>query len=259
MKRLIAIAIATLAILTTTFFSAAATAELTAEEIVKKAEDIMRGQSNIGKLTMMVTNPNFERTLTMEYWEKGKNLSLVKITSPAPQAGNVFLKVENNMWNYIHSAEMIIDIPPSMMMDSWMGSDFTNDDLVRESSIVDDYDPVLLKNEVLNEGEAYVLELTAKPDAPVVWGKILVYVRVSDYAPLKYEYYDEKGKLIRIMTMSKIVKMGWRAYPTVWTMEPKNKEGHKTVVIVDEIKFDVPISDKIFSYSNLKRGIIPSQ
>ncbi|MBN1574264.1 MAG: outer membrane lipoprotein-sorting protein [Deltaproteobacteria bacterium] len=256
MKRITAVFAAVLAM---GLFKAAIAAELTAEEIVKRAEDIMRGQSNIGKLTMIVTNPNFERTITMEYWEKGQDLSLVKITSPAKEAGTVFLKVENNMWNYIHSAEMIIDIPPSMMMNSWMGSDFTNDDLVRESSIVDDYMPFLLENSVLSEGEAYTLELTAKPDAPVVWGKILVYVRVSDYAPLKYEYYDEKGKLMRIMTMSKIVKMGKRAYPTVWTMEPKNKKNHKTIVIVDEIKFDVPISDKIFSYSNLKRGIIPSQ
>lgn len=254
MKRMIAIFIA---FLTTILLSSTALAELTAEEIVKRAEDIMRGQSNIGKLTMIVTNPNFERTLTMEYWEKGKDLSLVKIISPAKEAGTVSLKVDNNMWNYLPSVEKVIKIPPSMMMQSWMGSDFTNDDLVRESSIVDDYDPALLKNEVLGEGEAYVLELTAKPDAPVVWGKILVYVRVSDYAPLKYEYFDERGKLIRVMSMSKIKKIGRRAYPTVWTMVPKNKEGRKTVIIVDEIKFDVPIDKNIFSLSNLKRGIIP--
>ncbi len=254
MKRIVAIFVVFLVM---GLFKAAVAAELTAEEIVKRAEDIMRGSSNIGKLTMIVTNPNFKRTLTMEYWEKGKDLSLVKIISPAKEAGTVSLKVDNNMWNYLPSVEKVIKIPPSMMMQSWMGSDFTNDDLVRESSIVDDYTPVLLENSMLSEGEAYTLELTAKPDAPVVWGKILVYVRVSDYAPMKYEYYDERGKLIRVMTMSKIKKIGRRAYPTVWTMVPKNKEGRETVIIVDEIKFDVPIDKNIFSLSNLKRGIIP--
>lgn len=254
MKRLIAIITA---ILTTGLFNAAVSAELTAEEIVRKAEDIMRGSSNIGKLTMIVTNPNFERTITMEYWEKGKDLSLVKITSPAKEAGTVSLKVDNNMWNYIPSIEEIVKISPSMMMQSWMGSDFTNDDLVRESSIVDDYTPALLEKRMLEEGEVYTLELTARPDAPVVWGKILVSIRVADYAPLKYEYYDERGKLIRVMSMSKIKKIGKRAYPTVWTMLPKNKEGRKTIIIVNEIKFDVPIDKNVFSYSNLKRGIVP--
>jgi outer membrane lipoprotein-sorting protein len=254
MKRLIAVMVL---VFVAGLFNTAVAAELTAEEIVKKAEDIMRGSSNVGKLTMKVTNPNFERTLTMDYWEKGKDLSLVKITSPAKEAGMVSLKVDNNMWNYIPSIEKVIKIPPSMMMQSWMGSDFTNDDLVRESSIVDDYTPAMLEKKMLEEGEAYTLELTAKPEAPVVWGKILVSIRVADYAPLKYEYYDEKGKLIRVMSMSKIKKIGRRAYPTVWIMVPKNKEGRKTIIIVNEIKFDVPINSSIFSLSNLKRGVIP--
>ena len=254
MKRLIAILTA---FLVTFFFSVAHSAELTAEEIVKKAEDIMRGQSNVGKMTMTITNPNWERTLIMDYWEKGKDKSLVKLISPAKEAGTVSLKIDNNMWNYIPSVEKVIKIPPSMMMQSWMGSDFTNDDLVKESSIVDDYTPKLLKNRTLSEEEVYTMELTAKPDAPVVWGKILLYIRVTDFTPMKYEYYDEKEKLIRVMTMSKIKKVGKRSYPTVWTMEPKNKEGYKTVIIVNEIKFDVPIDKKIFSLSNLKRGIVP--
>ena len=254
MKRMIAILAA---ILVTGLFNVAHSAELTAEDIVKKAEDTMRGQSNIGNMTMTITNPNWERTLVMDYWEKGKDKSLVKLTSPAKEAGMVSLKIDNNMWNYIPSVEKVIKIPPSMMMQSWMGSDFTNDDLVKESSIVDDYTPKLLPKKTLSEGEAYVMELTAKPEAPVVWGKILLYVRVSDFAPMKYEYYDEKGKLIRVMNMSKIKKVGKRAYPTVWTMEPKNKVGHKTVITVNEIKFDVPIDKNIFSLSNLKRGIVP--
>lgn len=254
MKRLIAIFTA---VLVAGIFNVAHSAELTAEEIVKKAEDTMRGQSNVGKMTMTITNPNWERTLVMDYWEKGKDKSLVKLTSPAKEAGTVSLKIENNMWNYIPSVEKVIKIPPSMMMQSWMGSDFTNDDLVKESSIVEDYTPKLLPNKTLSEGEAYVIELTAKPEAPVVWGKILLYVRVLDFAPMKYEYYDEKGKLIRVMTMSKIKKVGKRAYPTVWTMVPKNKAGHKTVIIVNEIKFDVPIDKNVFSLSNLKRGIVP--
>jgi len=232
-------------------------AELTAEEITRKAEDLMRGRSNTATLTMTITTPNWERTLTMDSWEKGKDKSLVKITSPAKEAGTVSLKVENNMWNYLPSVEKIIKIPPTMMMQSWMGSDFTNDDLVKESSIVDDYDPSVLGKETLDQGEAYVVELIPKPEAAVVWGRIVAYIRDGDYVPLKYEYYDEKGKLIRVMDLTEIKEMGGRTIPTVWTMVPKTKEGRETVIILNRIEFDVPISDDIFSLSNLERGIIP--
>jgi len=246
--------------LCTLFLGIALTAfaqEMTADEIVRKAEDIMRGSSNVGVMSMQIITPNWERTLDMKYWEKGKDRSLVKITAPAKEAGTVSLKVDYNMWNYLPSVEKVIKIPPSMMMQSWMGSDFTNDDLVRESSIVDDYDPALLGTETLDQGEAYLLELTAKPDAPVVWGKINIFIRVEDFAPLRYEYFDEDGDMIRVMYMSEIRVIDGRSYPTVWTMEPINEEGKKTIITVHEINFDVPVDDSIFNLSNLKRGIVP--
>lgn len=255
MKRIL-IGVSLLALLAWSVLPALAQ-EMTADEIVRKAEDIMRGSSNVGVMSMHIVNPNWERTLDMKYWEKGKDRSLVKITAPAKEAGTVSLKVDNNMWNYLPSVEKVIKIPPSMMMQSWMGSDFTNDDLVRESSIVDDYDPALLGTKELEQGEAYILELTAKPEAPVVWGKINVYIRVEDFAPLRYEYYDEEGEMIRVMYMSDIKKIDGRSYPTVWTMEPVKEEGKKTIVTMHEINFDVPIDDSIFNLSDLKRGIVP--
>jgi outer membrane lipoprotein-sorting protein len=208
-------------------------------------------------MSMHIINPNWERTLEMKYWEKGKDRSLVRITAPAREAGTISLKVENNMWNYLPSVERVIKVEPSMMMQSWMGSDFTNDDLVRESSIVDDYDPTLVGTEVLEEGEAYVLDLVAKPEAPVVWGKITLYIRAEDFAPLRYEYFDEDGEMIRVMYMSDIERIDGRSYPMVWTMVPVKEEGKMTIITVHEIQFDVPIDDNIFNYSNLRRGIVP--
>ena len=233
--------------------------DITAEDIVKKAEEIMRGQSNKGTMTMTIVNPNWERTLTMDYWEKGKDRSLVKIISPPKEAGTVSLKVENNMWNYLPSVEKVVKIPPSMMMQSWMGSDFTNDDLVKESSIVEDYTPALTGKETIDGMETHMLELTARPEAAVVWGKLILYIRVGDYAPMKYEYYDEKGKLIRVMTMTEISDVDGRPYPHLWTMVPKSedKKGRKTIIKVEKIEFNVPIDDDVFNLSNLTRGVIP--
>jgi len=229
-------------------------AEPTAQDLIKEAEDLMRGQSNVGTMTMIITTPHWERTMTMDYWEKGKDLSLVKVTAPAKEAGTVSLKVDQNMWNYIPSVEKVIKVPPSMMMQSWMGSDFTNDDLVRESSISRDYDAALTGKKTLPEGETYVLELIPKPEAAVVWGKITAYVRVTDHIPIMYEYYDEKGKLIRVMELTDIRRMGGRVIPTRWTLVPKTKEGRKTVIVMNKIEFNVPISDDVFSLSKLKGG-----
>ncbi len=231
-----------------------AAAEPTAQDLVKEAEELMRGQSNVGTMTMMITTPHWKRTMTMDYWEKGKNLSLVKVTAPAKEAGTVSLKVDQDMWNYIPSVEKVIKVPPSMMMQSWMGSDFTNDDLVRESSISRDYNAAITGKQSKPDGDVYVLDLVPKPEAAVVWGKITAYVRVSDHIPIKYEYYDERGKLIRVMDLTDIKRMGGRTIPTVWTMVPKTKEGQKTVIVLVRIKFNVPISDDVFSLSKLKGG-----
>jgi outer membrane lipoprotein-sorting protein len=203
---------------------------------------------------MIITTPHWERTMTMDCWEKGKDKSLVKITAPAKDVGTVSLKVENNMWNYIPSVEKVVKVPPSMMMQSWMGSDFTNDDLVKESSISRDYDAAIKGKKTLPEGECYILELIPKPEAAVVWGKIVAYVRVSDRVPLMYEYYDEKGKLIRVMEFADIKRMGGRVIPSRWTLIPKTKENRKTVIVLDKIEFNVPISDEVFSLSKLKGG-----
>ena len=229
-------------------------AEPTAQDLIKEAEDLMRGQSNTGTFTMSITTPNWERSMTMDYWEKGKEKSLMKVVSPAKEAGTVSLKIGNEMWNYIPSVEKVIKVPPSMMMQSWMGSDFTNDDIVKESSISRDYQAKITGKQALPDGQCYVLDLIPRPEAAVVWGKITAYVRVSDHIPLKYEFFDEKGKLIRYQDLSVIKKMGGRTIPTVMTMIPVTKKGKKTVLVIDKINFNVPISDDVFSLSKLKGG-----
>lgn len=229
-------------------------AEPTAQDLIREAEDLMRGQSNTGSFTMTITTPNWERSMTMDYWEKGKDKSLMKVVSPAKEAGTISLKIGNEMWNYIPSVEKVIKVPPSMMMQSWMGSDFTNDDIVKESSISRDYEAAITGKETLPDGQCYVLTLIPKPEAAVVWGKLVAYVRVGDHIPLKYEFYDEGGKLIRYEALSEIKRMGGRTIPTVMTMIPVTKKGKKTVLVINRINFDVPISEDVFSLSRLKGG-----
>jgi len=227
---------------------------LTALEIIKKSQDIVRGQSSKGTMEMTIIKPKWKRTMVMDFWEDGRDKFFTRITSPAKDAGVSSLKIEKNMWNYLPNIERTIKIPPSLMSQPWLGSDFTNDDLVRENSLELDFTHNLLGEEVINGTKSYKVELIPKQDAAVVWGKIIYYVDVKDFLPVKEEFYDEDGKLIRLMIFSDVKKMHDRLIPAKMEMIPINKEGNKTILIYKDIQFNVKISDEIFSLRNLKEG-----
>lgn len=227
--------------------------ELTAKEIIRKVEQLLRGDSAHSIMEMTIVNPAWERALRMESWEKGRKKTLVRILSPKKEEGVGSLKIGYQMWNYLPRVERVIKIPPSMMMSSWMGSDFTNDDLVKESSFVEDYNHELAGTVALAGNRAYRIEAVPKPDAPVVWGKLVFFVRAGDFVPLRQEYYSESGELVRYLEFKEIKEMGGRTLPTRWEMVPVNKKGKMTVIDLIDIEFDIPISEEIFTLRNLKK------
>ncbi len=202
---------------------------------------------------MHIIRPKWERTLSFKAWAKGTKYSLIYITAPAKEKGQVFLKRDKEMWNWLPSIGRTIKIPPSMMMQSWMGSDMTNDDLVKESSIVEDYDHKLVGTEELNGYECYKIELIPKENAAVVWGKIYSWITQKEFFTLKNEYYDEDGYLVNTETLSKIKNVGDRTIPTYFEMVPAGKPGNKTTMEFTHIRFNIPIDDTFFSIQNMKR------
>lgn len=226
---------------------------LTAAEIVDKANQKFRGATSRGEVTMTILRPSWKRDITMKSWAKGDSYSLILITAPARDKGTSFLKRKKEVWNWQPSIERVIKLPPSMMSQSWMGSDFTNDDLVRENSIVDDFYAKLLEEEKINDRNTYKIELIPKEGAAVVWGKIILWIDKQDFIELKGEFYDEDEELINIMNSSEIQKMGGRIIATKIEMIPADKPGHKTIIEYKNIVFDEPISDDFFSVQNMKR------
>lgn len=235
-------------------FTSVSAQEPTARDIVKKSDNLLRGDTNRGTYEMTITTPAWQRTLKLRSWQKGQEKTFIRLLEPPKDAGTGFLKIKNEMWTYLPSVERTIKIPPSMMMQPWMGSDFTNDDLVRESSIVDDYQHKLVKTESINGEDAWIVESHPRPDAPVVWGKIIHGVRKADYMPLKAEYFDEKGARIRVLVYSQIKRMHDRAIPTLWEMTPvtEAKKGRRTTIRIHDAEFNVPLED-IFNLKSLQR------
>jgi len=221
-------------------------------EIIKKVDQKMRGNYSYQEMEMKIVRPDWERAVTMKSWSKGTTYALILITSPAKEKGQVFLKRDTEMWNWVPSIERMIKIPPSMMMQSWMGSDFTNDDLVRESSIVIDYEHNYMGEEDINGTTCWKLELIPKPEAPVVWGKIIAWID-KEYNQLKVEYYDEDEYLVNIMNQSNIRQMDDREIPTHLEMIPADEEGKKTVINILSATFDDPIPENFFSQQNMQR------
>lgn len=227
--------------------------ELTATEIVAKADQKNRGTTSEGEMTMTIIRPKWKRTVSMKYWSKGDDYFLIYITAPAKEKGQVFLKVGKEMWNYVPTISRMIKIPPSMMMQSWMGSDFTNDDLVKQSSIVKDYDHVLEGEETVRGKDCYKIVLTPHPDAPVVWGKIISWITKDGYNLWQSEYYDEDGYLQNNEFASDIKHMGDRDIPTHIEMIPAGEEGKKTVMDIINVAFNKTIDDSFFSKQNMKQ------
>ncbi len=223
------------------------------KEIIRISDEKFRGTSSEGEMTMIIQRPTWSREVSMKNWSLGTEYSLIYITAPAKEKGQVFLKRDKEMWNWVPSIERMIKIPPSMMMQSWMGSDFTNDDLVRESSIVEDYNHKLIGEEKIGDYDCYKAELIPLDDAPVVWGKVIMWVSKTDYYWLKAEYYDEDGNLVNTEVLSDIKQMDDRKIPTRMEMIPADEEGNKTIIIFNNIKFKVKLDESFFSQQNMKR------
>ncbi len=235
--------------------------DIDVEDVVARAEAAMRGDRTYCNCEMTVSSPRLAspRTVAFESWsdEPGKR-SFIRIHEPTKDSGTGFLKLHPNLWMYVPRVERTIRVPPSMMLQSWMGSDFTNDDLVRESSEVEHYDHVLLGvdpgSEASGGRRSYVVEYRPHEDAPVVWGRIVAWIDAELGTPLLQEFYDEEGAKIRVMRFSEVREVDGRNVPHRWTLTPLEKPGHQTVVAVGEIRYDLDIDESVFTTRNLKRG-----
>ena len=225
-----------------------------AKEIVKKADEKWNGEkSSQGTMTMTIVRPTWERTIQFKIWTLGRDYSMTLITSPAKEKGQAFLKRETEMWNWMPSISRMIKLPPSMMADGWMGSDYTNDDILKESSMVVDFTHKIVGSETIEGWDCWKIEMLPKEDAAVVWGKVIRWISKEEYLMMKSEYYDEDEYLVKTEYGKDVKTMDDRKIPSKIEIIPADKENQKTVLVIDDIKFNVPLQDSFFSQQNMKR------
>jgi outer membrane lipoprotein-sorting protein len=227
--------------------------EIDARAVIERVESLLWAKTMQGEFEMSIVTPRWRRTLELRVAIERPTRSFIRVRAPAKEAGIGSLRIGAEMWNYLPNIERTIKIPPSMMLQPWMGSDFTNDDLVKASNAVNDYTHKTLRTETIEGAPVLVIEAVPKPDAAVVWGRILYWVRSADFVPLKEEFYSERGELVRVMTFTDVRPLGGRIVPTRWEIRPQAKPDNATVVVLKSAVYDQPIDTELFTQRNLQK------
>lgn len=235
-------------------FSCSSLYAVDATEIIKKSEEAVRGNTQTALVEIVIKTRRWTRSMEMKSWENRlEKKSFSEIIAPEKDAGNRFLLINQDMRQYLPKLKKDIKISPSMMLQSWMGSDFTNDDLIKESSITKDYFHTLDGNETVDGQKCYKIFLKPKPESAVVWGKIVYYARISDCLPVREEFYNEHGVMKKVMTCGEYRMMHDRIIPTTYRMQTVGKEDRYTMMLIRSARFNEQIPTSVFTLQNLKR------
>lgn len=222
-----------------------------AQAVVEDSFNYMRGKTSVCTLDMTIHRPDWERTIMIKVWTKGQNDSIFRIIAPPKDHGNGTLKKKREMWMYNPKVNRVIKIPPSMMSQAWMGSDFSNDDLSKTESLIKDYSHTIIGTETHEGKKVYVIKSTPKPGAPVVWGMQRLKIR-EDHIFLAQEFYDEDLKLVKALTTLQIQMLGGKLFPRVWKMQKADVKDEYTMLEYKELTFDQNLPDSLFTLSSLK-------
>ncbi|TVQ99462.1 MAG: outer membrane lipoprotein-sorting protein [Desulfovibrionales bacterium] len=239
-----------------TMFCLAASSPVHADDptdIIQRMEQVMRGDSSYAEMAMTIQRPRFSREMAMRAWMLGRDYSMILITAPARDAGTGYLMRQDSIWNYDPRIDRTVRLPSSMMAQSWMGSDFTNDDLVRDTDPVNDFDHELLGREEYQGREALVIRMIPKPGTPIVWGKVEMWICQDTFIQLRVENFDQQNELVNTMKLNEIRRFGDREIPSRITVIPAGKDNEQTVLEYQKIEFDIEISDRFFTQENMQR------
>ncbi len=219
--------------------------------LVRGAVDYLRGETSRAEVKMTIHRPDWERTMTIKAWTRGQEDSIFWIADPAKDRGNGTLKKSDEMWMFNPKINRVIKLPPSMMSQSWQGSDFSNNDLAKSDDIIDQYTHEIIGTEIHEGKTVYTVRSLPKPGAPVVWGMQELQIR-EDRILIRQAFFDEAKELVKALTIERIEVLGGKPYPVKWRMQRADAEGEYTVLDYRSLEFGVSISDRMFTISSLK-------
>jgi outer membrane lipoprotein-sorting protein len=225
-----------------------------ARDIVRRADEHSRGNTAVSTITIRTIRPTWSKEMSLKVWTRGRSDALILVQSPARDKGIAYLRKSKEVWNWIPTIERNIKLPPSMMSQSWMGTDFTNDDLVKEASIVEDYTHTLVGQEPIDGRSCHKIRMVPRPEAAVVWGQVILWIDRQDMLILHAEYYDEDGGLVNTLHATDIRMLGGRVLPARLEMRPADKKGEMTIMLYHSVIFDQPLPDRFFTTQYMSKA-----
>jgi len=228
-----------------------AQAQEDARTLVVRAMDQWRGVTSHSRMTLVIHRPDWERSMSLESWTEGTDLSLVRVTEPPKDAGNGTLLKDHSMWTYSPRINRVIKVPSSMMSQSWMGSDMSNKDIAKSTDIIDQYDHSLLETRQDGEYQVYVIESLPHEEAAVVWGREVLSIR-DDYVLLEEQFWDQDNVLVKTFVTREIKEFDGRNVATIMRMERLDSPGQWTEIRVQDAEFDIELPGNLFTLSNLR-------
>ncbi len=223
----------------------------TADDIIRKAMDHYRGQTSSAEMTMIIHRPDWQREMSMQAWTEGDKRTLVRVIAPAKDSGNGTLSLDGNMWTYSPKINRVVKVPSSMMSQNWMGSDFSNKDVSKDTDIIDQYDHTLIEQYEQDGFQVYVIESIPHEEAAVVWGKEVLHVR-DDWVMLQQQFWDQDGRLVKTLRALEITEMDGRTVASVLRMGKEDAPEEWTEVHTDAVDFDVALPGNLFTLSSLR-------
>ncbi len=223
------------------------------KKTIEKAEQKLRGKSSIAELIITTVRPKYQREMQMKIWNQGDDYSLMYITSPARDRGTTYLKRIKEIWYYLPSIERNIKMPPSMMSQSWMGTDISNDDLVKKTSLANDFTPTFIETEKIDGLDCYHISLIPLENSEVIWGKIEIWIDVKNHITMKQTSFDEDMELVNTMQSFNVKEMGGEIIATEMEFFPADHPEQKTTMKYVSIKFDVKIPPQYFTTQYMTR------
>lgn len=245
-KRLGILAFSTIWLLGSSF-----TTGLTAEQILKKAEQKLMASTVEATMDVTIKRPKWTKTMSLKTWSKGTDYAMAYILGPEKDKGTVYLKSQNEVYNYLPKIKKTVKLPATLLAQNWMGSDLSTDDLVKMSNYLQDYNASLSGSETVSGRSCYKITLTPKSTADVIWGKLVVCIDKTDYIQLKTVFYDEDLEVVNTLIGSGIKNFGGKNLASKFVMTPSGKSGENTTLVYKNVSFNTPIAASFFTKSNM--------
>ncbi len=224
-------------------------------QVVDRLNNLFRTDSSEADFTMKVVTARYRRELTLHGWTRGMDEALIVVRSPAREAGAATLRSKEGLWVYAPRADRLVRLPSALLSESWMGSHFTNEDLVRETDFIRDYDTTLAWTD---EGGQRLLQATLvpKPKTPVVWSRVVYLLDPVDFMPLRADYFDN-DRISRTLVLSDPHVVSGRRVPFSLRMVPAEKPDELTVLEYRTLRFGVPVDPSLFTQRGLRQAAKP--